>query len=75
LRDGLSLSPRPTPSDDRLSLPRQSIDANRQAHRHIDCAQGWIVLLGRMPDRGESLCQQRLELAGSGLVNHHPALR
>ena len=62
------------PCDNGLRLPRQSIDANRKTHTHIDFAKGRIVLVRRMQYRAQSLCQQRLEITGPGMGDHSPAL-
>src|ERR1700687_5212134 len=62
------------PCHDRLGLPRPSLDANLQTHAHIDFAQGRIVLVRWMHYRGDSQCQQRLEVAGVNLGEQGPAL-
>jgi hypothetical protein len=63
------------PRNDRLHLPRQSLDSNRQSHPHIDFAKRRIVLMRRMQNPAQRPRQQRLEIAGPGLGDQSAALR
>ena len=57
------------PWDNRLHLPRKSVDANRQAHADVDFAKGRILLMLRMQDRAQDLQGAFLQPAVHGDVH------